>query len=79
MADPPAGYVFDPHFENFTNVWDEIHYPRLLFNTIVIALLGMIGTVVSCTLVAYGFARFRFPGRNTLFLLSSPRSSCPVP
>ena len=62
-------YVFDPHFENFTNVWDEIHYPRLLFNTIVIALLGMIGTVVSCTLVAYGFARFRFPGRNTLFLL----------
>ena len=62
-------YVFDPHFENYTNVWDEIHYPRLLFNTIVIALLGMIGTVVSCTLVAYGFARFRFPGRNTLFLL----------
>ena len=62
-------YVFDPHFENFTNVWDQIHYPRLLFNTIVIALLGMIGTVVSCTLVAYGFARFRFPGRNTLFLL----------
>jgi len=62
-------YVFDPHFENYSNVWDEIHYPRLLFNTIVIALLGMIGTVVSCTLVAYGFARFRFPGRNTLFLL----------
>ena len=62
-------YVFDPHFENFTNVWDQIHYPRLLFNTIAIALLGMIGTVVSCTLVAYGFARFRFPGRNTLFLL----------
>jgi multiple sugar transport system permease protein len=61
--------VLDPHFENYANVWNEINYPRLLFNTIAIALLGMIGTVVSCTLVAYGFARFRFPGRNLLFLL----------
>ena len=64
----PSGRL-DPHLENFTNVWDLIDYPRLLFNTIVIAIIGMIGTVVSCTLVAYGFARFRFPGRNMLFLL----------
>ena len=34
-----------------------------------IAVIGMIGTVVSCTLVAYGFARFRFPGRTLLFTL----------
>jgi multiple sugar transport system permease protein len=61
--------VLAPHFENFSNVWNEINYPRLLLNTILIALIGMIGTVVSCTLVAYGFARFRFPGRNALFIL----------
>jgi multiple sugar transport system permease protein len=61
--------VLDPHFENYANVWNEINYPRLLFNTIAIALIGMVGTVVSCTLVAYGFARFRFPGRSLLFLL----------
>jgi multiple sugar transport system permease protein len=67
--DLPAVKFLDPHFENFANVWNEINYPRLLFNTIAIALIGMIGTVVSCTLVAYGFARFRFPGRNLLFLL----------
>jgi multiple sugar transport system permease protein len=61
--------VVDPHFENYSNVWNEINYPRLLVNTILIALLSMIGTVLSCTLVAYGFARFRFPGRNILFIL----------
>ena len=61
--------VFDPHFENYSNVWNEINYPRLLLNTILIALFSMIGTVTSCTLVAYGFARFRFPGRNALFIL----------
>ena len=54
---------------NFADVWAIIDFPRLLFNTIAIAIIGMIGTVVSCTLVAYGFARFRFPGRSILFTL----------
>jgi multiple sugar transport system permease protein len=62
-------YELDPKWENYANVWTEIDMPRLLFNTIAIAIIGTIGTVVSCTLVAYGFARFRFPGRNLLFLL----------
>jgi multiple sugar transport system permease protein len=65
----PAVTVVDPHFENYANVWNEINYPRLLLNTVLIAMIGMIGTIVSCTLVAYGFSRFRFPGRDLLFLL----------
>ncbi len=62
-------WVLAPHPENYSNAWDLINFPRLLFNTVVIALIGMIGTLLSCTIVAYGFARFRFPGRNLLFLL----------
>ncbi len=62
-----SAWEFSPHLENFGAVWDLLDYPRLLFNTIAIAVIGMIGTLVSCTLVAYGFARFRFPGRNILF------------
>ncbi len=58
-----------PHWENFAKVWNLIDYPRLLFNTAVIAIISTIGTLLSCTLVAYGFARFRFPGRNVLFTL----------
>ena len=58
-----------PHWENFAKVWTLIDYPRLLFNTAVIAIISTIGTLLSCTLVAYGFARFRFPGRNLLFTL----------
>ena len=58
-----------PHWENFAKVWDLIDYPRLLFNTVAIAVIGMIGTLLSCTLVAYGFARFKFPGRGLLFTL----------
>jgi len=62
-------WVFAPHWDNYGAVWTLIDYPRLIFNTIAIALIGTIGTVFSCVLVAYGFARFTFPGRNLLFML----------
>ena len=62
-------WQFAPHWDNFAKVWNLIDYPRLLFNTVMIAIIGTIGTLLSCTLVAYGFARFQFPGRNLLFTL----------
>jgi multiple sugar transport system permease protein len=58
-----------PEWGNYSEVWELIDYPRLLFNTIALATIGTIGTLLSCTLVAYGFARFRFPGRQLLFTL----------
>jgi len=58
-----------PQWSNYADVWDQINYPRLLFNTAAIALITMVGTIVSCTVVAYGFARFRFPGRGLMFTL----------
>jgi multiple sugar transport system permease protein len=82
-ADPEAGVIpwegswraleqpweFAPQWGNFAEVWTRINFPRLMFNTIALAVIGGLGTIVSCTLVAYGFARFRFPGRSILFLL----------
>jgi ABC-type glycerol-3-phosphate transport system permease component len=40
-----------------------------LANTLAITFLGTAGTLLSCSFVAYGFARFRFPGNNVLFLV----------
>ncbi len=56
-----------PQWQNYSKVWDLIDFPQALRNTILLALIGTIGTVLSCTLVAYGFARFRFPGRGPMF------------
>jgi multiple sugar transport system permease protein len=58
-----------PQWTNYIEVWNQINFPRLLFNTVALAAIGTLGTVVSCLLVAYGFARFRFPGRGLLFTL----------
>jgi len=62
-------WTFAPQLENFTTVWSQLNFPRLLFNTAAIAILSTIAAVISSALVAYGFARFRFPGRNVLFIV----------
>jgi multiple sugar transport system permease protein len=62
-------WSLSPTWSNFAQVWDKIEFPHLFFNTLAIAVLGVIGTLTSCTLVAYGFARFRIPGRDLLFTI----------
>src|SRR5919109_229114 len=62
-------WVFDPNVDNFTRVWSQLNFPRLLFNTAAVAVVSTIGAVLSSVLVAYGFARFRFPGKNILFVI----------
>jgi len=55
--------------DNFANAWETIDFPRLFFNTFAIAGLSTVAAVASGICVAYGFSRFRFPGRNGLFIL----------
>jgi multiple sugar transport system permease protein len=38
-------------------------------NSIVVTVLAIMGSLLSCTMVAYGFARLRAPGKNILFVL----------
>ncbi|MCU0466483.1 MAG: carbohydrate ABC transporter permease [Anaerolineae bacterium] len=61
-------YELDFHFENFGIAWDLINFPRLFFNTLAIAMIGLVGTLLSSICVAYAFARFPIPGKNVLFI-----------
>ncbi len=58
-----------PRFENYTEAWNLINFPRLFRNTMVIAIGGMIGTLLSSIAVAYAFARFPIPGKNIMFII----------
>ncbi|HLF01271.1 MAG TPA: carbohydrate ABC transporter permease [Anaerolineales bacterium] len=62
-------WTLSPTWANYVEVWNTIDYLRLVGNTTFYAAVTMIGTVISCILVAYGFARFRFPGRDILFII----------
>lgn len=56
-------------WKNYVRIWSIVPLARYIWNTIVITIFSMIGQVTSASLVAYGFARFRFPGREKLFLV----------
>jgi multiple sugar transport system permease protein len=58
-----------PTWENYVEVWEAIEFPKLLWNTTFYAIVSEIGVLISCTLVAYGFSRFSFPGRDLLFVI----------
>jgi multiple sugar transport system permease protein len=62
-------YHFSPTLQNFFVAWDQVNFVLLFRNTLLIAVISTIGTLISCILVAYGFARFRFPGKNILFIV----------
>ena len=61
--------AFDPHLENFPDAWNLANFPLLFRNTLIIAVFGMIGTLLSSICVAYAFARFPLPGKNILFII----------
>lgn len=62
-------YFVDPQWDNFKEAWDTIDFPLLFGNTIFIAIVGSVGTVLASTSVAYAFARFPLPGKNFLFII----------
>jgi multiple sugar transport system permease protein len=62
-------WEFAPQWANFPEAWNTINYPNLLKNTILYAVITTFGSVVSAALVAFGFARFRIPYKNVLFIL----------
>jgi multiple sugar transport system permease protein len=57
------------HFENFLNAWKAQPFSTFLTNTMIIVLVSTPFQIASTMLVAFGFARIRFAGRNVLFML----------
>ena len=54
---------------NYIEAWTQAPFGLFFTNTLIITALAMAGQITSAALVAYGFARFRFPGREALFIL----------
>ena len=68
---PPQLFPDPVVWRNYIEAWNAlpVSFTRFTANTIFITVLAMTAEIFTCSLVAYGFARFRFPGRNFLFLL----------
>ena len=68
---PPPFFPTPVVWQNYVEAWNAlpVSFTRFTANTIFITVLAMTAEIFTCSLVAYGFARFRFPGRNFLFIL----------
>lgn len=69
VAWPPVFWPADWHWSNFAESWGKHPFGTFLCNSVIVVVLSTIGQVFSSSLVAFGFARFRFPGRDALFVL----------
>ena len=55
--------------ENFRAAWAAAPFPRYFLNTFTLVTGILASQMVLCTLAAYAFARYRFPGRDIAFAL----------
>lgn len=72
----PRGQVFDNALipktwvpENYIEVWNQLPLINWMFNSIAIALIAAFAVALSSSVVAFGFAYFKFPAKNLLFAL----------
>jgi ABC-type glycerol-3-phosphate transport system permease component len=66
---PPEWIPNPVKWNNYAKVFDQVPLGGFYWNSVVVTFFSTVGSVVSASLVAFGFARLRFPGRNLLFLV----------
>ncbi|MDY6878557.1 MAG: carbohydrate ABC transporter permease [Chloroflexota bacterium] len=69
VPDPIAWENYSQAFVELGSIAPGLTFWRILSNTLFITILAMTAELIAVSLVAYGFARFRFPGRDALFLI----------
>jgi len=66
----PPQWIPDPaRWSNFYDAWTAAPFTRFLLNTIITTAFPMLGEVFVSAVVAYSFARVRWPGRDKVFAL----------
>jgi len=69
IFDFPVNWIpLHPFPENYSRVWTNLHYARLLSNTLFLTVTVTILQLATSSLAGYAFAKIPFRGANTLFL-----------
>jgi multiple sugar transport system permease protein len=69
ITSPPTLVPSPFVWENYPKALTQINFPLALRNSLLYAVPAVIGSVLSCSVVAYGFARINWPGRDILFVV----------
>ncbi len=66
---PPSFFPNSFQWQNYVDGWTLLPFNTFLRNSLIVTTANVVGNLISCSLVAYGFARLRGRGKNMLFLL----------
>lgn len=69
IAWPPIWIPNPLAWQNYPDAYNFLPLGRYAANTLLIVAVTMVGTFFSCPIVAYAFARIRFPGRDAFFVV----------
>jgi ABC-type glycerol-3-phosphate transport system permease component len=66
---PPVLVSIPPQWQNYAELFERFPFARYAANSALVTSLVIVGTLLSSSLAAYGFARLRMPGRDLIFLM----------
>jgi ABC-type glycerol-3-phosphate transport system permease component len=75
---PPPLWPAVPQFKNFSEVFAREPYGLWVKNSLIVVVLSTVGALLSSSLVAYSFARFRYRGRDVLFVITLGTLMLPI-
>lgn len=79
FAMPARWWPSRPQWVNYMGALTSLPFGRFAVNTLIIALSTVVGHLLSCTLVAYGFARLNAPGKGFWFMVLLSTLMLPYP
>jgi multiple sugar transport system permease protein len=78
-ASPPTWYPHHLEWSNFERAIDVFPFWQFLKNTSIITALTVVGVALTTPMVAYGFSRIQWPGRDKVFYLVLATVFIPYP
>ncbi len=66
---PYSLVVLEKFLRSYFRVFRFIPFLRFLWNTIILVILNVGAQLFACSIVAYGFSRIQWPGRDAVFVL----------
>lgn len=65
---PPIWIPKPLQWENYLNAWNALPFGNAYLNSLKIALICVIGQLITCSMAAYALAKIDFRGRNIIFI-----------
>lgn len=69
LIKPPTIWPENPTGDNFARWFTDLNFTQFFTNSVVVAVVTVLGNLVFCSMVGYALAKMEFPGKKLLFTL----------